>query len=120
MTIQNGLGKVKRGSREAVEYCSLQVFTDKLHQHITNSLNILELALLDEIEDREGIILQILWFSSKHNFLPLMSVRTKNKSCKNRYITFIYYMGSDLSANTDFDLQIRFLKRDYALVGNPF
>lgn len=44
MRIQSDLSKVKRGSREAVEYCSLQVFTDKLHQHITNSLNIVERA----------------------------------------------------------------------------
>lgn len=29
-------------------------------------------------------------------------------------------MGSVLSANTDFDLQIQFLKRNFAFVGNPF
>lgn len=45
MGIQNYFDKVKRGSREAVEYCSLAVFTDKLYQHITNSLNIVERAL---------------------------------------------------------------------------
>lgn len=45
MRIQNYLDEVKRRSKESVEYCSLEIFAGLLHQHVTNSLNIVERTL---------------------------------------------------------------------------
>lgn len=45
MRIQNYLDEVKRRSKESVEYYSLEIFAGLLHQHVTNSLNIVERTL---------------------------------------------------------------------------